>query len=118
LLRTTGAGLTLQRYLLVDGVITQESVWNFRWPEVQRIAGFKRDCITVDQICIEFTLNNWAVEINEEMDGYKDVVAAMSKHFPDMNAQWWESVTFPPFAASLTIIWPTAQATRRIPLTD
>jgi hypothetical protein len=82
-------------------------VLNFSWLQVQRIFGFKRDRYTVDMICIAFVLRDTTVEINEEMDGYDSVIAALPKHFSGLEAEWWAKVAFPPFETNWTTIWET-----------
>jgi hypothetical protein len=101
----TEDGLKLERYRLQGTDIVLETVWQFRWSEVQRIFAFKRDIHVVDLICIAFEFtDNTAVEIDEEMPGYSSVTATLPVHFPGLNAQWWDSVVFPAFATNWTAI--------------
>ena len=88
-------------YIRRDGKTT------VHWSDVKEVFAFKRDLFAVDLICIGFRVSDdgeyW--EIDEEMCGYKSIVAAMEKVFAGLDPDWWEKVAFPPFETNLVTLW-------------
>lgn len=104
-LRVSEEGLQLERYKLRGAAIELEPVFNFRWSDVCRICGFKRDLYSVDLICLAFQIPDKVFEINEEMEGYHAIIETMPVHFPGLEPQWWTKIALPSFATNLTTIW-------------
>lgn len=77
------------------------------WADVKEVFAFKRDIFVVDLICIGFRVSDdgeyW--EVDEQMSGYKDVLAAAAKAFPGLDHGWWEKVAFPPFETNVLTLW-------------
>ena|ERR1035437_5308815 len=78
-----------------------------RWSEVKEIFAFKRDLWGYDLICIGFRISDdgeyW--EIDEQMPGYKEVIAAVEKAFPGIETEWWRKVAFPAFKMNFMTLW-------------
>jgi hypothetical protein len=96
-------GLTLTGWH-ADGFETKTDL---RWNEVNGVVAYKRDCFTVDLICMGFTTLDGAVELNEEMDGWKALIDAVPSLLPGSTSkeEWWNAVAQPAFAANPTILF-------------
>lgn len=103
--------LTLKKYRLQDARIESALVWEIPWRDVRRIRAYKRDLFSVDQICIAFELHDKTIQIDEGMEGYNSVVEAIAVYFPEMKADWLQTVAFPAFETNLTTIWEKSSAT-------
>jgi len=70
-----------------------------KWSEVTSAVVFKRDCITVDLLCIAFGNESGNVEINEEMPEWKNLVAALPRYLPGCMPEetWFPQVAIPAF---------------------
>ncbi len=67
--------------------------------EIESVKVFKRDLITEDLICMEFTTENSKCELNEEMKGWNDFVSTLPNVLPncDIVDNWFPKVTETPF---------------------
>lgn len=87
--------------------VRREGKTTVPWADVKEVFAFKRDIFVVDLICIGFRVSDvggyW--EIDEEMSGYKDVLAAITKAFPGLAPDWWDKVAFPAFQTNLVTLW-------------
>ncbi len=81
----------------IDGTISRSA---FVWAEVTTAVVFKRDCVMVDLICMVFGSATGVVEINEEMQEWKNVVSSLPKYLPGCLSQevWFLQVATPAFA--------------------
>jgi len=68
---------------------------------------FKRDCYSVDLICLLISDGDKQIEINEEDVGWDVLVWNIEKHLPGAvpYASWWAVVAFPAFATNTTTIY-------------
>ena len=84
------------------------------WADVKEVFTFKRDILTVDLICVGLRVSDdgeyW--EIDEELSGYEDVLAAMDEAFPGIRSDWWEELAFPPFEVNLITLWGSRWVSR------
>lgn len=101
-------------YLQIRGGKSIETVF---WRDVQTVHAFKRDVLVYDLICLLITLRGSlnelvATELNEEMDGYKDVVASFPQHLIGCVPveSWFSAVAFPPFERNMTKIYDRTEA--------
>ena len=87
--------------------VRREGKTAVRWADVKEIFAFKRAIFAVNLICIGFRVSDsgeyW--EINEEMSGYKDVLAAATKAFLGLAPGWWHKVAFLPLTANVVTLW-------------
>ena len=76
------------------------------WAEVHRATAFKRDLWAVDCICLFLTrADNIGLELDEEMAGWRRMVAALPAHLPGCREDWFSVVAFPAFAPNPTEIY-------------
>jgi len=90
-----------------------------RWSDVKEIFAFKRDIFSYDLICVGFRVSDdgtyW--EIDEQMHGYEEVLAALDKAFPEVATRWWQKVAFPAFETNFLTLWgdPKQQEILKLP---
>jgi hypothetical protein len=96
------------------GVVMSE--WNgsaetetrLAWDEVGLVAAYKRDCYTVDQmrIAIADRAERVCIDISEEDDGYRALIAALPKYLPGCLAskEGFTQVAFPAFETNWTVL--------------
>ena len=98
-IRLTDQGFTVERDLHV--------LFAARWEEITRVAGYKKDCITVDQIRFVVSDGAYEIELTEDMQGWRELVAALPERvigFP-MESEWFPKLAQPPFATNFTILF-------------
>ncbi|KPK84883.1 MAG: hypothetical protein AMJ81_04595 [Phycisphaerae bacterium SM23_33] len=87
--------------------VRREERTTVHWSDVKEVFAFKRDIFAVDLICIGFRVSDdgryW--EIDEQMSGYEDVLAAATEAFPGLDPDWWHKVAFPAFKTNLVTLW-------------
>lgn len=55
------------------------------WEEISEIVAFQRDLFALDLICLHIkTCDGWGFEINEEVSGFKPLVAEFERRLPDV----------------------------------
>lgn len=77
------------------------------WESIEEIRAYKRDLLTVDLICWGFCFpgEEYMIEVNEEMVGFKQLVKTAEKRFEINQDDWWSKVAYPAFATNMTVIW-------------
>ena len=80
------------------------------YKDVRQITAYKADLFTYDLICLGFRISegdDW-IEVNEEMEGYAELLDRLRQRFPSMLkwSDWWPTVVCPAFEANPTILWP------------
>ncbi len=90
--------------------------YSIGWADFDRIVVYKRDRMTVDDICMAFEDDGLPVlEVSEDMKGWPTLVGALSEHLDGvMDAEaWYAKVIHVPFAPSTPVIYDArAQAER------
>jgi hypothetical protein len=83
----------------------------FQWQEITTIIAYKRDCITVDLICMAIEDELRAIEINEEDAGWEEFIRAAEVNLPGSVPVdiWWPAVSQPPFSTSQTTLYRKQQ---------
>lgn len=76
-----------------------------KWAEIERLEGYKRDRMTVDDICMDVTWDGWKATFSEEMPGWKELQKEIRKIFPEVPADWERSILRTPFATTYTILY-------------
>ena len=75
------------------------------WEKICRAEAFKRDLLAYDEVCVAFDLNgDSAIEINETMDGFTDLMEAAPTYLAGFVAfsDWYMNITTPAFETNLT----------------
>lgn len=87
-----------------DGSVSKTEL---RWSEVNGVVAYKRDCFAMDLVCMGFTTSDGAIEVNEQMEGWENLIDAVPSLLPGTTSteEWWEKVTQPPFAPNPTILF-------------
>ena len=106
-LLVTAAGVTLRRVAWHGAAVEH----HIRWPEIQRIVAFKRDCYTVDSIRMLIVTSAGVVEIGEDVPGWDDWTAALPERLPGAKRfeEWFFAVAFPAFAENATVLYPAQE---------
>lgn len=86
-------------------VNSEKELTSLKWTDIESITAFKIDRITVDVICLRLVCNQKVIFISEEEKYWSSFVAEMEKQFPEINAEWWPKVAYPPFERNETIIF-------------
>ena len=84
------------------------SICRIPWSTVASVVAFKRDCVTVDLICLAIQSDSGiALELNEEMPGWSALVIAIPEKLPGCPKfeEWFESVAFPGFGTNSRILF-------------
>jgi hypothetical protein len=97
-------GFTRTTYLSDGSQLNAE----VKWAEVERVLVYKRDLFAYDVVCLTFGTAEGAIETDEEMEGWKVMIAALQKYLPGIRSEeeWWEKVAQPAFATNMTQIFP------------
>jgi len=100
------SSVTLLQYRLGDAGPVLEPKRSFGWSGVTSVSAFKRDCYVVDLICLAFRMaDGTVVELNEEMEGYQELVHAMVVRYPSIPKDWWQEIAFPAFETHWKTLW-------------
>ena len=87
-------------------------VWAFRWEDVTRVETYKRDLLSVDMICLDFSVEaqQFVYPTHDEMDGFDTLCRELARYFPSVPEDWWSDVAFPAFATNHRVLYqkPTA----------
>jgi hypothetical protein len=78
------------------------------WADVIKIEAFKRDLLSVELVCLSLILrDNKTLELNEEMDGWQDLVNKLPEYLQGCQtfAEWSPVVAYPPFKPNRTLIY-------------
>lgn len=79
---------------------------SFSWKEVTGIIAFKRDCWTVDLICLVIEINKTeTLELNENMIGWKNLIDAIPHYLAGAEDEWFTKVAVPAFKPCQTQIY-------------
>jgi hypothetical protein len=79
-------------------------VSSLKWDEVNAVVAYKRDVFAFDLVCLGFGTANGAIEVNEEMPGWSQLVEDIPLRLPGMPpfSDSWDLVAQPPFATCVT----------------
>ena len=75
-----------------------------KWSEINSVAAFKRDMLTVDDVWFQLETDQGTVMICEEQPGFDKWESCLCKAVPAV-ATWRESVIQPPFAQNFSILY-------------
>jgi hypothetical protein len=82
-----------------------------KWTEISRIVAFKEDLFAYDLLCIALTDPNGTIIVDEEMEGFDEMIRALPLRVPGVPAveDWWLGVIQPAFATNFTVIFHREQ---------
>jgi len=76
------------------------------WKKIDRVIAYKRDCYTVDPICIAVFDREGLVllEVNEGTTRYQELIDGLPQHLDGCLSMggWYRQVAFPAFETNLT----------------
>jgi hypothetical protein len=77
----------------------------WEWSDIDRAEAFKRDLLATDLICLELRAHGEWVEVNEEMEGWDDLIAQLPQRLPGAlsREKLFAAVVKPPFAECRTL---------------
>jgi hypothetical protein len=82
-----------------------ESPWRAAWTEVERITAYKIDRLTVDEIRVDFVLQDGITRvITEECVGFEPLMLELARRFPTVSG-WRGRVVQPAFAPSVSVLY-------------
>jgi len=87
-----------------------ENIRSVRWQDIREIAAYKVDLFGYDMICVTFRISDrdeW-IEVSEEQEGFKNLVAKMQEVMPQIDRDWWSKVAFPAFKQNYTVLYRIA----------
>ena len=90
-----------------DGFVIDDgkSTIQIKWVNIKRIDAFKRDLLTIDQICLEIEANNKNFYCSEDHEGWIEFEEKLRQTFNQIDNNWISKVTDPPFEESRTTIF-------------
>ena len=100
-LRVSGDGVEL-----ADAVIG-DTLWRFKWAELQEIVAFKVDGFTVDHICLGFRDGAGSLlhVTDEDTPGWRELNDELAARYGVVFESWFASVAFPAFKENWTVLW-------------
>jgi hypothetical protein len=83
---------------------------SLRWNDVKTVLAYKRDLYATDPICLGFISPDGTIEVDEEMQGWSQLVEKLHSLLPGTPpaSDWWERVAKPPFASCVTKLFERA----------
>jgi len=87
-----------------------EVLQSIRWADIAEVVAYKRDLLTMDLICAAFSTAAGVLELNEEVQGWDDVMAALPVQLPGARpfAGAFLDIVVPAFAANTTTLFKRA----------
>ena len=87
------------------GLLPPHGTGLYAWVDLQSAFGFKRDLLTLDEICLDlFFANGSSLRLTESLPGWPAFLRHVSAHFSSIPAEWEWDVMQPPFATNLTLL--------------
>ena len=74
------------------------------WTAITKIAAFKRDLVTFDDVWFAFSAGPDEVLVCEEQPGFVELLAAVKARFPSVEG-WEQRVIKPAFAENYTVLY-------------
>jgi hypothetical protein len=68
--------------------------FGIRWDEIYRVTGYKLDCITEVDTCLEIDFEYGEfMELNGRFPGFNDVVDGITNRLPGIDPDWFQKVS-------------------------
>lgn len=92
------------------------TIWRVAWDEIVEIGAFKRDMLTVDDLCLAFRGSSGWLVCDEEAAGWGELNDALAVRFGVRYEDWSPLVATPAFAENWTVLWrrPAELRVRRL----
>ena len=75
------------------------------WQDIQEIAAYKIDLLTVDEVRFSFAVSSGqALVVSEEQRGFSELVSSLALEFPSV-ADWESKVINPAFAGNHIVLY-------------
>ncbi|HEX8673541.1 MAG TPA: hypothetical protein VF710_16715 [Longimicrobium sp.] len=81
------------------------TIWRIGWNEIEEIGAFKRDMLTVDDLCLGFRGSSGWLVCDEETAGWGEVSDALAVRFGVRFEDWSPLVATPAFAENWVVLW-------------
>jgi hypothetical protein len=96
---------------VADGFIfsLKDGPEKIKWTDIERLAAYKLDLITVDEIRMDITWNNRQFTISEETPGWFQFVLKTKAVFPAIPQEWDISIIHPAFERNYTVLYEKAK---------
>ena len=99
------AGFTL---IVKKGELAEQTQ-HLAWDRVTGVFAYKRNCLTVDQMCVVIgsdELEQW-IEVTEDDEGYEHLIEQLPKRVAGVPTpeEWWRKVALPPFEMQWTQLY-------------
>ena len=80
------------------------------WSEIVLVAGYKKDCFTVDQIRLEIqAVNDAYLVLTEDDEGFENFRESLAGYLPEMDTDWYQQLfSAPTFDSTLRVIYRRA----------
>jgi hypothetical protein len=75
------------------------------WKEIERLEAYKRDLLTIDQVCLDFVLAQTVITISEDSEGFRPFINKLQEQFPAIEKDWDWEITQPPFATNFMVLY-------------
>jgi len=86
---------------ILDGNIQQSILWG----DIVEVSAYKRDLITIDQLCLHLILRHGAeVTVNEDFEGFWDWLTKLETQL-GIGAEWRTQVLYPAFRENRQTIY-------------
>ena len=90
-----------------DGLIYpfSDGIQKIKWAEIERIAGYKTDLMTTDEIRMDIQWKGQTWTLTEETPGWYQLLKRLHDTFPSIPEDWEGAIIQPPFATNYTILY-------------
>ena len=83
--------------------------YHYRWEDVQRIDGYKRDELVVDAICLDIQFASNYVTVSEDTANWREFLGALYARFPGIDRDWQGKIMLPAFVENRTVLYRRGQ---------
>ena len=93
-----------------DGFIFQSSSGEqkVKWADIERLVAYKKDLVTIDEICLDIIYNNREITVTEETVGWYQFLQKIRLEFPSIPENWDSDIAHPAFATNLRVLYQRA----------
>lgn len=88
--------------------VNDEINWTLSWNDVTAVVAYKRDLVSIDQICLGFRMKDDHINlrcISEDTPGFKAIQSDLSRKTDGAWPALFNDVAWPPFEFCWTVIW-------------